>query len=129
MIHAFGITAVLAFGKAQFDLIKKIDGTNKALKAVTETSIEFARVKTFLAKTAHDYGLNLLDLTSAYTKFTAATKSSTLSTNELEDIFRSVSKSAAVLGLSAEQVEGTFKALEQMFQRAPSGRRNKRSVG
>jgi tape measure domain-containing protein len=116
-VAMFGVAAVIAFGKATFDLILKLDGVNRALKAVSESSADYQRAKLLLSITSEKYGANILDLTSAYTKFSAATKGSTLSTKELDGVFTSITKSAGVLGLSAEQTEGTFKALEQMFSK------------
>jgi tape measure domain-containing protein len=117
MASMFSIYAVAAFGRAQFDLVKKLDSTNKALQAVAGSSEEYNRSKLMLSDTTEKYGANLLDLTAQYTKFRAATKSSKLATSEIDAIFQKVTKSAGVLGLSAEQTEGAFKALEQMFSK------------
>jgi hypothetical protein len=120
-VAMFGVAAVIAFGKATFDLILKLDGVNRALMAVSGSTAEYQRAKLLLSITSEKYGANILDLTSAYTKFSAATKGSSLSTKELDGIFTSITKSAGVLGLSTEQTEGTFKALEQMFSKGCLG--------
>lgn len=113
----FAVGALVAFGRAQIELITKIDASNRALKAITGTSLEYARAKGMLRQSAEEFGVSILDLTASYVRFYAASKSSTLSTNELDDVFNKMTKSSAVLGLSADETAGVLKALEQMFSK------------
>jgi len=113
----FAVTAIIEFGRAQLDLVKKIDQSNRALKAITGTSLEYERAKTMLAVSAEEFGVNILDLTKSYVRFYAASKSSTLATRELDEIFNKMTKSASVLGLSASDTEGVLKALEQILSK------------
>jgi tape measure domain-containing protein len=114
----FAIGAIIAFGKAQVELITKIDASNRALKAITGTSLEYARAKAMLRSSAESFGVSILDLTQSYVRYIAAAKSSTLSTEELDTIFNKMTKSTAVLGLSAAETEGVLKALEQMLSKS-----------
>lgn len=113
----FAVGAVSAFAQAQVDLIKRIDQSNRALKAITGTTLEYERAKSMLRVSAEKFGVNVLDLTKSYVRFYAASKSSTLATKELDTIFNRITKSAAVLGLSADEVHGVLKALEQMLSK------------
>ena len=61
--------------------------------------------------------MNLNSLTDSYTKFFVATKGTNLEGAETRRIFDSVSKSAAVMALSAEDTEGALKALGQMISK------------
>ena len=113
----FAIGAIHNFARSQVELIKKIDQSNRALKAITGTTEEYNRAKTMLRVSAEEFGIRILDLTKSYVRFYAASKASTLSTKELDTIFNKVSKSSAVLGLSADETHGVLKALEQMMSK------------
>ena len=113
----FAIGAVSNFARSQVELVKKIDQSNRALKAITGTTEEYNRAKSMLRVSAEEFGVNLLDLTKSYVRFYAASKSSTLATKELDAIFNKMTKSAAVLGLSADETHGVLKALEQMMSK------------
>ena len=113
----FAVGAVIAFGKSQIELVTKIDASNRALKAITGSSLEYTRAKTMLRQSAEEFGVSILDLTASYVRFYAASKSSTLSTAELDDVFNKMTKSASVLGLTADETAGVLKALEQMFSK------------
>jgi tape measure domain-containing protein len=114
----FAIGAVVAFGRAQLELITRIDASNRALKAITGTALEYERAKKMLRISADEFGVSILDLTKSYVRFYAASKSSTLSVEELDTIFNKITKSTAVLGLSADETSGVLKALEQMLSKA-----------
>ena len=111
------LAAVGSFSKAQFELIKRTDALNKSLQAVTESSYEFQEAQKFLSKTASNYGVDIFNLTQQYVKFKAAIKDTSLEGEKGEQIFDKITRSGAMLSLSNEQLEGTFRALEQMISK------------
>jgi tape measure domain-containing protein len=113
----FAVGAVVQFGRSQVELVKQIDQSNRSLKAIIGTGLEYNRVKLMLSDSAQNLGINVLDLTKSYVRFIAAAKGSTLAGDELDSIFNKVSKSTAVLGLSADETHGVLKALEQMLSK------------
>lgn len=112
-----GITIFANLIRDTFALIKETERYNKALRQVTETNQEYADELIFLTSISNKYGINLNSLTDSYTKFFVATKNTNLEGEETRRIFDSVSKSAAVMALSAEDTEGALKALGQMISK------------
>lgn len=66
---------------------------------------------------ADQIGVEYFGIANSYKQFTAAAKASNFDLRESENIFRSVAKAGAVLGLSNETLEGTFLALQQMISK------------
>ena len=117
MAAAFSIGAISAFGNAQFNLVKKLDTTNRTLKAVTSSAEEYGEAKKFLIDTADELGVNVLNLTENYSKWTVAIKGSKIEGEKGNEVFRKIAKSAAVLGLSADELSGILRALSQMMSK------------
>lgn len=111
-----GVTAVATFTKAVFEEIKEIQSLDLALKNVTETQENFYAQQVFLNRIAEDYGLKINDLTKQYTQFYVNAKGK-LGNGEIQNIFESISKSTAVMGLSSENAERAFYALNQMMSK------------
>jgi len=111
-----GVTAVATFTKAVFEEIKEIQSLDLALKNVTETQENFYAQQVFLNRIAEDYGLKINDLTKSYTQFYVNAKDK-LGNGEIQNIFESISKSTAVMGLSSENAERAFYALNQMMSK------------
>lgn len=117
MATLFAAGSITAFGIAQVELIKKIDNLNRSLKAVTETSEEYQQSQKFLSETAHLYGVNINTLTGQYVKYLTAVRDTKLEGEAGAEVFRKLTKAGAVLSLSNEQLEGTFRAVEQMLSK------------
>mgnify|MGYP003508244794 FL=1 len=111
-----GVTAVATFTQAVFNEIKEIQSLDLALKNVTETQENFYSQQVFLNRVAADYGLKINDLTKQYTQFYVNAKGK-LGNGEIQNIFESISKSTAVMGLSSENAESAFYALNQMMSK------------
>lgn len=120
LLGAFGIVGgvnlIASITKDIFEQTKQINSLDNALKAVTETQDNFANQQEFINRITEQYGLSLLDTTKTFTSFYASAKEK-LSNNELQQVFEDIAKSASVLGLSIEQQEGAFRALEQMLSK------------
>ena len=108
--------AVNMVGKA-FDQSLKLDAVKSSLTAVLGSS-ELAEAQLQqLSSTADTLGLNFLDLATSYKNFAAAAISSNQTIGDTDKIFNSVTKAAAVLKLSSEDVKGALNALGQMFSK------------
>jgi tape measure domain-containing protein len=86
------------------------------LKIVSDGELEFAKNQKFLLTTAEDYGIEIKGLTKNFTEFWVASKGK-LDAEEIKGIFASISKSAAVMGLSVEAQDSAFLALQQMMSK------------
>lgn len=120
LITAFGIvggaTAFAAITKDIFQTTKQLQSMNIALAQVSEGTNTLGQSQSFLKRISDDYGLSLINITTQYTRFYSAAKDK-LPLKDIQDIFESVGKAAGVLGLSVEQQEGAFRALEQMLSK------------
>lgn len=114
---AFGIYSALEVGKQIFSQIKEIDGLNKSLKQVVETSEAYTQAQSFIKELAEETGVEINTLQKSYTKFFASAKTTNLTLAETQDIFRQTAKAGAVLNLSTEEVNGSMKALEQILSK------------
>jgi tape measure domain-containing protein len=108
--------AVQLVGRA-FNQSMKLDSVKSALTAVLgSTELADAQLQQ-ISQTADTLGLNFLDLATSYKNFAAAAISSNQTLGDTDKIFNSVTKAAAVLKLSSEDVKGTLNALGQMFSK------------
>lgn len=71
----------------------------------------------FVAKVADQLGLKILDLGKSYSRLTAATAGTALEGQHTRNIFVSVAEAAAALRLESVEVEGAFRAIEQMVSK------------
>jgi len=103
-------------GKA-FTQSIKLDSVKSSMAAVLG-STELAEAKLQdIANTADYLGLNFLDLATSYKSFAAAAITSNQTLADTDKIFNSVTKAAATLKLSSEDVKGALNALGQMFSK------------
>jgi len=120
LMGAFGIATGLYLGadivKNIFNTTKELQSLNLALLNVSESQDAFNSNQAFLGSLANKYGIEIKGLTKNFTDFLAASKG-LLSQRQIEDIFTSVSKSAASMGLSVESTDSAFLALEQMMSK------------
>jgi tape measure domain-containing protein len=121
LLGAFGIVGGIQlfadFARQSFEVVKKLQSLNFALRTVTDTTKEFLNVKGFLRDVTQKYGLDLVSITERFTKFLAAAKQSNITLKVTKTIFESFSKAAGVLGLKTDEVSGVFLALEQMLSK------------
>lgn len=114
---AFGVYSGLQIAREIYDQVKALDAADKALRQVTETTDNYNRANIFLKELAEESGTEIISLTGAYTKFIAASKTTNLTAEDTENIFRQVAKAGGVLGLSTETINGAFTALEQIMSK------------
>jgi len=114
---AFGLLSAVSIGKSIFEQITALNSIDIALKNVTETSEKYERSQGFIKDLANETGVEIKKLTDSYVKFYASSKNTNLTLKQQEDIFRAVTKSSALLGLSSEDTEGSLNALGQMLSK------------
>jgi tape measure domain-containing protein len=71
----------------------------------------------YLRKTTDGLGLSFASTAQSYMQFQAAAKGTALEGSKARDVFESVAKASAVMGLSAEQNSGVLLALQQMVSK------------
>lgn len=62
-------------------------------------------------------GINLVDLSKGYTAFAVAAKSTGLTLEQTKYVFESITKTGRVFHLSADDMQGVFRALQQMLSK------------
>lgn len=125
LIGAFGVVggvaAIASITRNIFNTTKEIQALDLALKNVTRTQESFAETQQFLNRVATAYGIEINGLIRSYTQFLAASQnaieSGAITATQIQDIFESVSKASGAMGLSAEQQQGAFLALQQMISK------------
>ena len=111
-----GVAGVVALGKEIFETTKEIQSLDNALKLVTETQENFGIQQSFLQRISEAYGVELSGLTKQFTQFYVSAKDK-ISSNEIQGIFESITKAGASMGLSTQQQERAFLALNQMMSK------------
>lgn len=95
----------------------KLESLNLALKNVSTDTNEYQANVAFLREISQAYGQDLLSLTSTYKNFIASTTESNLTLSERKRIYESIVKSGSALALSNDDVQGTLRAVQQMFSK------------
>jgi len=120
LVSAFGIaTGVGLFAqitKDVFETTKQIQSLDNALKIVTDTEANFYKQQAFLIDIAKRYGVELNGLTQQYTQFYVSAKDK-LAGAEIQQIFESITKAGATMGLSVQNQERAFYAINQMMSK------------
>jgi len=111
-----GVAAIASITKGIYNTTKEVQSLDLALKQVLGSVTQFNTTQAFLANLADKYGIEINGLEKSYTQFYAAAKDK-LSENEINGIFDSISKAAGAMGLSVEQQQGAFLALQQMISK------------
>lgn len=121
LMGAFGVVGGLYLfadiAKQGFQLAKRLDSINFAMRTVITDSQELARTQVFLTDITERYGAEIVTTTERYNKFLAAAKQSNVSLDDTEQIFGTMTKAAGALGLKSHELEGVFLALEQMLSK------------
>lgn len=121
LVLAFGVVGgIQLFANVvrdTFNLIKDLDSLRYSMEKITQTTIDYAISNRFLMQLTQDYGVALVATTERWIKFLAAAKQSGMTLRETENIFRSMTKAGAVLGLKTHELSGIYLALEQMLSK------------
>ena len=113
----FGFSGALAAGLGvrrtiadNTSLEKSLFVLETALGDATEARIAFETVKS----TAKEFGADLNSSVFAFSQFAASVKDTSLAGQESVEIFRAVTKQAAVTGASIQDFQGVFRAIRQI---------------
>lgn len=113
----FGVYSGLQIAREIYGQVKALDAADKALRQVTQTTEDYNRAQSFVKSLAEEAGSEIIGLTQSYTKFLASARTTNLTARETENIFRQVAKAAGILGLTTEDTNGAFRALEQILSK------------
>jgi tape measure domain-containing protein len=111
-----GVTLFATLTREVFQTTKELQSLDNALRQVSGTQEQMARSQAFLRDVSESFGLEINGLTKQFTQFYVSAKDK-LSGTQIENIFRSVSKAGATMGLSVENQERAFLALNQMMSK------------
>jgi tape measure domain-containing protein len=121
LLSAFGVIGGIqlfaSIIQSAFALIKTFDGVRFALEKIAGDAQQTASSFRFLSEITNDYGVELVATSQRWIKFLAAAKQSGITLLETENIFRSMTKAAGVLGLKTDELTGVYLALEQMLSK------------
>lgn len=112
-----GVTAAQRAFDTLFTQTKALDGLDKAYQQVIQDETELAKTRAFLSDITERYGTDVVGLSKSYLKFRVAANAANFTSDQTNDIFDKVAKSASFMGLSAEETQGVFKALEQIMSK------------
>lgn len=108
---AFGLFRV---AKATTETAAQFDSLDASLKSTLGTATQAADELDFLRETSDKLGLNLLKTGQSYAKFIAATKGTGIDLEQSREIFLGISEAGTALGLSADDVAGSLRAVQQI---------------
>jgi len=104
-------------GKTLINNEVRLEALRLALRNVLSTQEEYTQSLTFLDNLSNKYGQDITILTGTYKNFIAASQSSGLELKERNRIYEAIVKSGAALSLSNEEIEGSLRAVSQMFSK------------
>jgi tape measure domain-containing protein len=120
LMGAFGVATGLYLAadiaKNIYQTTKQLQSMDLALRMVSGSQSEFGNNQIFLTNLAEQYGIEIKGLTKNFTEFWVASKGK-LEAEQIKAIFTSISKSVAIMGLSVEQQDSAFLALQQMMSK------------
>ena len=120
LMSAFGIATGLALAvdiaKSIFNTTKELQSLDMALRNVSGTQLIYQENMNFLSKVSEDFGIEIKGLQEQFTQFYVAAKDK-LSADQIRDIFKSISKAGAAMGLSVDAQKSAFLALQQMMSK------------
>ena len=111
-----GVSLFASLTKDIFQTTKELQSLDNALKQVTGTQEQFSRSQAFLNEISEAFGLEIKGLTTQFTQFYVSAKDK-ISGTAIENIFRSISKAGATMGLSVDAQNRAFLALNQMMSK------------
>lgn len=118
---AFGavVNKLQDMGRAFVDVNVRAENMQRGLAAVYGSSRTAAEQIEFLRKAAGSAGVSFAGISDAFVRFSAATKASNIPLEVTNDLFASVTRAGATLGLSTERVTLVLDALAQPIQPRP----------
>lgn len=93
---------------------QQFESLESTLFGATGSELEAMKELEFLKKTTQEWGVNTLDVAKGYTQILTVSQSTSLSMQEIHDLFTATTKAAAAFGMTASQSEGAIKAFVQI---------------
>lgn len=93
---------------------ERIDGI---LTKVTGSTEDAAKEMQFIEQESQRLGRGLLVSAQGYSKLLAATEGTNVTVAQTRDIFTAISEASTVLGMSADDTAGAFRAIEQIMSK------------
>lgn len=104
-------------GESALQTSIRLDSLRLAQNSVFKTQENVTKQNEFLTGIAQRYGIEILGLTDAYTKFAASAQGTYLEGTKTQEIFDSVTRSSSMLGVSSDETTGILRALGQMMSK------------
>lgn len=111
------LQAAISVTQRAFRVAMETDAIEVSMSFILNNSDKAASKLEMLRKTADRLGLEYVSMAATYRSFIGATEASNFSMVQAEKIFGAVANAGAKLKLSADQVRGTFLAIEQMVSK------------
>jgi lambda family phage tail tape measure protein len=111
----YGLTQIASsLGRAMLDAQVSAQKLQATLTYIAGGAGGAAKELEYLRKTADKLGLDFTSASTAYAKFSAATKESGISGEVTRQTFEGIAKAASHMGLSADETNGALLALSQI---------------
>lgn len=117
IVAGFSVGAVVAFTKevAQAGLVA--EKLQMQFKAVAGSSEAASREMAYIRNVSGQLGLDFENSATAYAKFLASTRNTSIEGDQARKVFEAVSKATTAMSLSADEANGIFLALSQMMSK------------
>lgn len=116
-----GLTAVtvglVQLTSSAIDAGRVFEQANATFLAASDSQEQADQRFAFVIQTAQRLGLRIQDLTRAYARLTAASAGTALEGQQTQQIFKGIAEAAAALRLQQTEVEGVFRAVEQIMSK------------
>ncbi len=96
------------------DLGLTFEALNQRFTFATGSVAEGAREMAFVREEADRLGISFLASAGSYSKLAAAVRGTNIDAAQTREIFLGIAEASSVLRLSADQVEGAYRAIEQV---------------
>ncbi len=119
--YVVATTASMTLFAAGRDIVKtglEIEGLEIALLAITGSAEKAAKEYQFFRATVDETAVDLIAATKGFKQITSAAKNTTLEGRHVHELFSEVSKQSTILGLSADETNGVFKAFQQIISKS-----------
>lgn len=108
---------LLSLAEDVYSNIKTFDSLGFTLEKITGNTFDYENSQRFLLRITKAYGVELVTTTTRWARFLAAAQESGLALRDTENIFESMTKASAVLGLQTDELASVYLALEQMLSK------------
>jgi len=117
IVAGFSAGAIIAFTKEVAQAGIQAEKLQMQFKAVAGNSAAAAREMSYIRNVSNQLGLDFQSSATAYAKFLASTRNTSIEGDSARKVFEGVSKAVTAMGLSAEESNGIFLALSQMMSK------------